>query len=93
MSARTLGRVALTAAMCLFADGVIQACPICFQIEDAHLTSGVRAAVGVLMGVTLTVLAPVVVFAVRFARRQSVQGSKGPRVQGSEGARVQGSAT
>jgi len=68
MSARTLGRVALTAAMCLFADTVIHACPVCFQIEDAHLTSGVRAAVGVLMGVTLTVLAPVVVFAVRFAR-------------------------
>ena len=44
--------------------------PGCFQIEDAHLTSGVRAAVGVLMGVTLAVVVPVVGFAVKVARRQ-----------------------
>ena len=51
-------------------EAVAHACPICFQIEDAHVTSGIRAAVGVLMAVTVTVLAPVVVFAVRFARRE-----------------------
>lgn len=32
------------------------ACPVCFQIEDAQAASGVRAAVYVLMGVTVVVL-------------------------------------
>ena len=81
-------RVGMTVALCLIGDAVIHACPICFQIEDAHVIGGVRAAVGVLMGVTVAVMAPVIVFAVKFARRQSVQGSKGPRVQGSNGGTV-----
>ncbi len=63
-------RAILTGAICLLADAAVQACPICFQIEDAHAVSGIRAAVGVLFGVTATVVAPVVVFAVRVARRQ-----------------------
>ena len=32
------------------------ACPVCFQIEDGQAASGVRAAVYVLMGVTVVVL-------------------------------------
>jgi hypothetical protein len=78
----------VTALMCLSANAALQACPICFQIEDAHVAGGVRAAVGVLMGVTVAVMAPIVVFAVRFARRELVQGSKGPKVQGSGGVTV-----
>ena len=80
---KALVRVGVALFVAVAAEAAVHACPICFQIEDAHVTSGVRVAVGVLMGVTLTVLAPVVVFAVRFARREKVQGSKGPRVQGS----------
>jgi hypothetical protein len=81
-------RAGLTAALCVLADATLCACPICFQIEDAHVVGGIRAAVGVLMGVTVAVMAPVIVFAVKFGRRQSVQESKGPRVQGSEGVTV-----
>ena len=66
---KTLVRIGVTFAVVAGAEVAVRACPICFQIEDAHVTSGVRAAVGVLMGVTLSVLAPIVVFAVRFARR------------------------
>jgi heme/copper-type cytochrome/quinol oxidase subunit 2 len=70
---RPILRVGLTAAMCVLADAAIHACPICFQIEDAHVVGGIRAAVGVLMGVTVAVMAPVIVFAVRFARRDRSQ--------------------
>jgi heme/copper-type cytochrome/quinol oxidase subunit 2 len=66
---KAIVRIGVTLAVAAGAEAALQACPICFQIEDAHVTSGVRAAVGVLMGVTLAVMAPVVVFAVRFARR------------------------
>jgi len=79
---RTLGPVrrgALTAAMCVFADAALHACPICFQIEDAHVVGGIRAAVGVLMGVTVAVMAPVIVFAVQFARRDRSQAGKDAR--------------
>ena len=72
-------RVGMTVALCLIADAVIYACPICFQIEDAHVIGGVRAAVGVLMGVTVAVMAPVIVFAVRFARRDRAQAGEGDR--------------
>jgi heme/copper-type cytochrome/quinol oxidase subunit 2 len=85
-----MARAVATLGMAAFAEAAVHACPICFQIEDAHVTSGIRAAVGVLMGVTLAVMTPVVVFAVRFTRRQTVQGSKGPTVQrsGPEGPKV-----
>jgi heme/copper-type cytochrome/quinol oxidase subunit 2 len=73
---RPIVRAGLTAAMCVLADAAIHACPICFQIEDAHVVGGVRAAVGVLMGVTVAVIAPVVVFAVRFARRDQSQAGR-----------------
>jgi heme/copper-type cytochrome/quinol oxidase subunit 2 len=85
-----LARIGMTLAMALCAEAAIHACPICFQIEDAHVVSGVRAAVAVLMGVTVVVVAPVIVFAVRISRRQIVQGCKGARVQGTTSAGVQG---
>jgi len=67
---KALVRMGVTLAVAAGAEATVHACPICFQIEDAHVTSGVRAAVGVLMGVTVAVMAPVVVFAVRFAKRE-----------------------
>ena len=63
-------RVALTIALCLGAETAMYACPICFQIEDAHATSGIRAGVGVLIGVTGVVLGGFVRFAARVARNQ-----------------------
>jgi len=68
--ARTIARIGVTLGLLAVTESVVHACPVCFQIEDAHLTSGVRAAVGVLMGVTLAVVVPVVGFAVKVARRQ-----------------------
>jgi len=47
------------------------ACPICFQVEQGPVTEGVRAAVLVLMAVTVAVLGGFAAFIVRFARRQS----------------------
>ena len=48
---------------------IIHACPICFQVDDAPVVGGVRAAVGVLIGVTTIVLAGFGMFAARFVRR------------------------
>ena len=45
------------------------ACPICFQLEDAATTNGVRAAVLVLIGVTAAVLAGFAWFIVGCVRR------------------------
>jgi hypothetical protein len=63
-------RIAITTALCVAAEGAMYACPICFQIDDAHATSGIRAGVGVLMGVTGVVLVAFVRFARRVARNQ-----------------------
>jgi hypothetical protein len=67
---RVAVRVAITTALCLGAEAAMYACPICFQIEDAHATNGIRAGVGVLMGVTGVVLVGFVRFARRVARNQ-----------------------
>jgi len=67
---RVAVRVVLTGAMFLGAEAAIYACPICFQIEDAHATSGIRAGVGVLMGVTGVVLVGFARFATRLIRNQ-----------------------
>jgi len=45
------------------------ACPICFGVDQGPVTDGVRTAVLVLVGVTLTVLAGFGVFIARFVRR------------------------
>ena len=63
-------RGALTALMVPIAQAALHACPICFQINDAHMTSGVRAAVGVLVVVTIGVVAPCAVFFRRLMKRQ-----------------------
>lgn len=45
------------------------ACPVCFQIDDAHAAAGVRAAVWVLMGVTVVVLGGFALFVRRLVGR------------------------
>jgi glycerol-3-phosphate acyltransferase PlsY len=52
-------RLALAALIWLAADAVAHACPVCFQFEDGPTASGVRAAVIVLLTVTIGVLAAV----------------------------------
>ena len=59
----------LVVLLWLGADAALQACPVCFQVEDGPVTSGVRAAVAVLGGVTVAVLSGVGLFIVRFVRR------------------------
>jgi hypothetical protein len=66
----SLTRAAVTALMLPVAQAAIHACPICFQINDAHMTTGVRAAVGVLVVVTVGVVAPCAVFFSRLMKRQ-----------------------
>jgi hypothetical protein len=52
------------------ATTTILACPVCFQVEAGPVTAGVRAAVVVLIGVTLGVLAGFGVFVARFVARE-----------------------
>ena len=70
MTRRTLARFGMTAVMWPLAQAALHACPICFQINDAHMSSGVRAGVGVLIAVTIGVVGVCVVFFGRVARRQ-----------------------
>jgi hypothetical protein len=46
------------------------ACPVCFQVQDGPAADGVRAAVAVLLGATVVVLAVVGTWWVRFVRAQ-----------------------
>ena len=54
----------------LGAGAALSACPICFQVEDTGVVSGVRAAVVVLGGVTAGVLVGVAVFALRLVKAE-----------------------
>jgi hypothetical protein len=54
----------------LVAGAALSACPICFQVEDAGVTAGVRAAVVVLGGVTGGVLVGVAMFARRLVKAE-----------------------
>ena len=56
--------------MWAFMDAALAACPVCFQIDDAPTTAGIRAAVVVLMGVTAAVLTAFGVFVTRFVKRE-----------------------
>lgn len=68
-----------TRRLCVFlaawalASAPLIACPICFQVEDGPTSSGIRAAVFVLMGVTVSVLAGFARFVVRLARRSQMR--------------------
>jgi hypothetical protein len=64
---RAAGR--LTGALLWIAlGGSALACPICFQIEQGPVTDGIRAAVIVLMSVTVVVLTSFGVFVRRLVR-------------------------
>jgi len=67
---RSFTRAVATVLMVPMAQAALHACPICFQINDAHMTTGVRTAVGVLVIVTAGVVAPCAVFFRRLMKRQ-----------------------
>jgi hypothetical protein len=72
------------------ARGGLLACPICFQIEQGPVTDGVRAAVIVLMGVTLAVLAAFGMFVRKLASADRLAvstnlGTPEPRNPGTSG--------
>ena len=60
----------LAGVIVLVPDQTAHACPVCFQLEDSEATSGVYAAVFVLLGVTSGVLGGYGAFIVRFVRRE-----------------------
>lgn len=60
----------LIGLFCLLFSSTMLACPICFQTDDGHVVSGVRAGVAVMMTVTAGVLIAAGVFAHRVAKRQ-----------------------
>jgi len=62
-------RIAATVAIITAGAAPLLACPVCFQVEQGPVTDGIRAAVLVLMGVTVVVLGGFLRFVVRFARR------------------------
>ena len=63
-------RTAAAALIWFAAGAALSACPICFQVEDAGVVSGVRAAVVVLGGVTAGVLVGVAMFARRLVNSE-----------------------
>jgi heme/copper-type cytochrome/quinol oxidase subunit 2 len=67
--ARRLGVVVAGVATWAASGTVALACPVCFQIEDGAVANGVRAAILVLMGITIGVLAGFAAFIRRFVRR------------------------
>ena len=71
MTSRTRGwmRAIATLLGWLAASATAFACPICFQSEPNGATAGVRAAVFVLIGVTVIVLGGFARFVVRFTGR------------------------
>ena len=66
----SIRRAFVAIAVWLCADVALSACPICFQVEDAGVTAGVRAAVVVLGGVTAGVLVGVAMFARRLVKAE-----------------------
>jgi heme/copper-type cytochrome/quinol oxidase subunit 2 len=75
MTTRCRRGVSLLAAVFWGAAGsTALACPVCFRIEEGPVSNGVRAAVIVLIGVTVSVLAGFAVFIARFVRRAAAEG-------------------
>ena len=50
---------------------VVLACPVCFRLEEGPTAAGLRMAVSVLVGVTLTVLGGAALFVARMVRRSA----------------------
>jgi heme/copper-type cytochrome/quinol oxidase subunit 2 len=77
-------RLGATVVMSLVASAApLLACPVCFQVEQGPVTSGVRAAVVVLMAVTTSVLGGFAMFIVKFARRSVEPRNPEPRNLGT----------
>jgi hypothetical protein len=62
----------------LCVPAIALACPVCFQVEDGPVVAGVRAGVGVLIGVTCAVLVGCGAFAVRLVRAEQVPSTREP---------------
>ena len=86
MTRRQQAAAWLTGALLWGAAGrSLFACPICFQIEQGPVTDGVRAAVFVLMAVTVVVLTGFGMFVARLARADRLAESTNPRNPGTLG--------
>jgi hypothetical protein len=71
MSARTLlRRTAVASVLWLLMDAALEACPVCFQIENGRAAMGVRAGVVVLVAVTAAVVGGCAAFFARLIQRQ-----------------------
>ena len=62
-------RVIFALLMWASAGATAWACPVCFRMEEGPVTAGVRAAVILLMTVTVSVLAGFAIFIRGFVRR------------------------
>lgn len=71
MIIRTLRSSCLGALVWLNGEAALHACPVCFRFDDASTAGAVQAAVFVLAAVTVGVLVPCGVFAVRLARQSA----------------------
>ena len=63
-------RLVAIVPMWIAAGAAVYACPVCFQFEDGATTAGVRAALIVLLSVTVIVLSTVAAWGIR--RRTSL---------------------
>ncbi len=71
---RARNAIASVAAVAWMAAGTTAlACPVCFRIEEGPVSDGVRAAVLVLVAVTVSVLAGFGLFIARFVRRAAAE--------------------
>jgi len=88
MTTRRLAGPAISALLWSAATPLLRACPICFQIEQGPVSDGVRAAVVVLMAVTVVVLTGFGMFVKRLAgaeRRAMSENLRNPRNPGTFG--------
>lgn len=56
----------------LFFPASVGACPVCFGEENSSMTEGIRVAILTLMGVTGTVFAGIVTFALYMRKRSKL---------------------
>lgn len=75
MTTRRLAGPAMSALLWSAATPLLRACPICFQIEQGPVSDGVRAAVVVLMAVTVVVLTGFGMFVARLVGAERLAGS------------------
>jgi hypothetical protein len=64
-----IARIIFGLLMWASAGATVSACPVCFRMEEGPVTAGVRAAVIVLMTVTVSVLTGFAIFIRGFVQR------------------------